>query len=63
MVAADLSYLDNDKKGELLPGVAYLDDKILVCGGNNISRTCWNYDPMADSWSVYSTGGSLPDKF
>ena len=34
--------------------MAYLDDKILACAGNNLSHTCFNYDPIMDTWSVIS---------
>ena len=34
--------------------MAYLDDKILACAGNNLSHTCFNYDPILDTWSVIS---------
>ena len=38
------------------PAVGFIDDKIVACGGNNVTKDCRLYDRFTDTWSVYSTG-------
>jgi hypothetical protein len=35
------------------PVLAYIDEKILACGGNS-NKNCFHYHPRNDTWSVYS---------
>ena len=35
------------------PAVAYIDGKIVACGGNNVSKECRVYDRFTDTWDQY----------
>ena len=37
------------------PILAYVDDKILACGGSHENKICWSYDVASNTWSKHTT--------
>jgi hypothetical protein len=48
--------------GFYMPVLAFIDNKILACGGYN-NKNCFQYHPNNDTWSIFSISKSIHSDF